>query len=197
MADCKKFYENSVTGIRGDTRLLENKRACSGLGKNFYMGAWILFEQLLADGLGIAAFALYISCHSCGVKIQKIGRDQVVADAVFRDGGGQGIIAVNMPVPDVLHAVFMEQSHEGIDAEGTEYGRKMEKHVDGKDGFFREIPFLLQVFRFPQAKLQAYRFPVDELLIIDGSDGILLGFIEEPAACAAQDGGASIVGVVV
>lgn len=38
MADCKKFYENSVTGIREDTRLLENKRACSGLGKNFYMG---------------------------------------------------------------------------------------------------------------------------------------------------------------
>lgn len=49
MADCKKFYENSVTGIRGDTRLLENKRACSGLGKNFYMGAWILFVQIYVD----------------------------------------------------------------------------------------------------------------------------------------------------
>ena len=190
MADCKKFYENSVTAGNGDTRLLENKRACSGLGKNFYMGAWILFVQICIGG------GRYMRAVS-GVKIQKIGRDQVVADAVFRDGGGQGIVAVNMPVPDVLHAVFMEQSHEGIDAEGTEYGRKMKKHVDGKDGFFREIPFLLQAFRFPQAKLQAYRFPVDELLVIDGSDGILLGFIEEPAACAAQDGGVGIVGVVV
>ena len=59
MADCKKFYENSVTGIRGDTRLLENKRACSGLGKNFYMGAWILFVQICIGGGALYAGSLW------------------------------------------------------------------------------------------------------------------------------------------
>ena len=72
MADCKKFYENSVTGIRGDTRLLERS-----LARTFILG-WIGYSLCKSVAI-LFCYPVFIIC----IKFFERGGGEIFFKKVF------------------------------------------------------------------------------------------------------------------